>query len=125
MGSKDPSKIIKDRVCIYYLVVIKISKRSLSIPIHELVEAIRMGTKDFTKEVAEKTGLDEEKEELLGVDNMIKVVDLERKVSVFQADLNKKEKQLAEERRLRKEEKKLREEKEKEIEHLKARLKKK
>jgi hypothetical protein len=139
VGSKDPGKIIKDRVCIYYLVVIKISKRSLSTPIHELVEAIRMGTKDFTKEEAEKSGLDEEKEELLGVDNMIKTVDLERKVRGLEADLeeektlrkqkekqidekekqiDEKEKQLAEERRLRKEEKK-------EIERLKAQLKKK
>ena len=114
-GSKEEGKIIKDRACIYYLVIIKISKKTETIPINELVEAIRMGTDNFTKELAEKSGLDEEKEELLGVENMIKVVDLERKVSVLKAEHEEKVSVLEAEL----------EKKEKEIEHLKAQLKEK
>lgn len=132
VGSKESSKIIKERVCIYYLVVIKISKYTLIIPINELLDEIRMGTKDFTKELAEKSEIDEEKEELLGVDNMIKVVDLERKIKVSEADMGEKEKIIEEERKLRIEnekklekEKKQSKEKDKEIKRLKSQLKKK
>ena len=53
-----------------------------------------MGTKDFTDKLAEKSGIDEEKEELLGVENMIKVVDLERKVRVLEVDLEEKDKEI-------------------------------
>ena len=107
--SKEEGKILKDRVCIYYLVIIKLLKNTLTIPINELIGEIRMGTKHFTEELAEKSGIDGEKEELLGVENIIKVVDLERKLSEKKAELE--------------EERKLRKEKEKEIERLKAQLK--
>ncbi|TFF89072.1 MAG: hypothetical protein EU548_08110 [Promethearchaeota archaeon] len=73
----------------------------------------------------EKSGLDEEKEELLGVDNIFKVVDLERELKIRDIKLEEKEKELEKERKLREEERKLRKEREKEIEHLKARLKEK
>ena len=122
-GSKEEGKIIKDRDCIYYLVIIKISKQTLSLPINELVEEIRMGTKDFTKELAEKSGLDVEKEELLGVENMIKVVDLERKLNMKVADLEERDKQLEERDKQLEERDKRLEEKDKEIERLKAQLK--
>ena len=74
-----------------------------------------MDTEDFVKKLAEESGIDGEREELLGVENIIKVVDLERKISVLEANLGEKEKQLEKERKLRKE-------KEKEIERLKAQL---
>ncbi len=139
VGAKGTGKIIKDRVCIYYFVVLKISKRTLTIPINKLVEEIKTSTKDFTKELAEKSEINEEKEELLGVDNMIKVVDLERKVSALEADVSEKEKQLSEKEKTIEEERKIRiqhekqlenerkqsKEKDKEIERLKAQLKKK
>lgn len=125
VGSKGEGKTILDRTCIYYLVIIKIPKQTLSISIDELVEAIRMGTKDFIKELKEKSELDEEKEELLGVDNMIKVVDLERKLSENENLLKEKEAELEEERKLRIEKEKLLEEKDKEIERLKAQLEEK
>jgi len=115
IGSKEEGKIIKDRACIYYLVIIKISKQTQTIPINELVDAIRMGTDNITKELAEKSGLDEEKEELLGVENMIKVVDLERKVSILEAELGEKIHMLKAEL----------DEKDKEIERLKSQLKEK
>ncbi|MBD3255351.1 MAG: hypothetical protein GF383_09675 [Candidatus Lokiarchaeota archaeon] len=137
VGSKQKGKIIKDRACIYYLVVIKISKQTLSETIDELVEAIRMGTKDFTKELAKKSQLDEEKEELLGVENIVKVDVLERELSLKIAELDEKDKQLDEkdkqldekdkqldekDKQLLKE-RKMREAKEREIKRLKARLK--
>ncbi|MGV9204289.1 MAG: hypothetical protein ACOC44_09780, partial [Promethearchaeia archaeon] len=67
----------------------------------------------------------EEKEELLGVDNVFKVVDLERELKIRDIKLEEKEAELEEERKLRKEEQKLRKEREKEIERLKAQLKEK
>lgn len=122
IGSKGEGKIIKDRACIYYLVIIKISKQTKTIPINDLVDAIKMGTDNFTKELAEKSGLDEEKEELLGVENMIKVVDLERKVSMLESTLDEKDKILIEERIQHEEAVK---EKDKEIQRLKNQLKEK
>ncbi len=70
-----------------------------------------MGTKHFTEKVADKSGLDEEKEELLGVDNIIKVVDLEKKLSEKDQIIDEKDKII--------------EEKDKEIERLKAQMKNK
>ena len=128
--SKQEGKVILDRTCIYYLVIIKMAKQTKTIPIYELIGEIRMGTKHFTEELKEKGRIDEEKEELLGVDNIIKVVDLERKLSEKDHLLDKKdhlleekEAELEEERKLRKEEQQLRKESEKEIERLKAQLK--
>ncbi|MHA1492370.1 MAG: hypothetical protein ACTSRI_22290 [Promethearchaeota archaeon] len=127
MGSKEEGKVLKDKTCIYYLVIIKLSKKTRAIPINDLVAEIRMGTKDFTDKLAEKNGIDEEKEELLGVENMIKVVDLERKVRVLEVDLEEKEKEINAKDKEIDEEKKLHEEivkkKDKEIERLKAQLK--
>lgn len=118
VGSKEEGKVILDRTCIYYLVIIKMTKHILSIPINELISDIKMGTKHFAEEVKEKSGLDEEKEELLGVDNIFKVVDLERELKIRDIKLEEKEKELEEERKLRMET-------EKENEHLKAQLKEK
>jgi predicted RNase H-like nuclease (RuvC/YqgF family) len=53
-----------------------------------------MGTKDFTKKLAEKSGIDGEKEELLGVENMIKVVDLKREVRALKGELKEKDKEI-------------------------------
>jgi len=125
VGSKEEGKVILERTCIYYLVIIKLSKQTLTIPINELIGDIKMGTKHFTEELKEKSGIDEEKEELLGVDNIFKVVDLERELKIRDIKLEEKEKELEEERKLKEEERKLRKEREKEIEHLKAQLKEK
>jgi hypothetical protein len=123
-------KSILARNCIYYLVVIIISKPTLSIPINELISEIRMGTKHFTEELKEKSGIDEEKEELLGVDNIIKAVDLERKLSEKEHLLEEKDHLLEEKDHLLEEkeaelekERKLRKERENEIKRLKALLK--
>ena len=109
MGSKEEGKVILDRTCIYYLVIIKISKSTLTIPINELISDIRMGTKHFAEELKEKSGIDGEKEELLGVDNIFKVVDLERELQIRDLKLEEKDKII--------------DDKDKEIERLKAQLK--
>jgi len=95
VGSKEEGKVLKDKTCIYYLVIIKLSKN----------------------------GIDEEKEELLGVENMIKVVDLERKVSLLEVDLEEKDKELNEKDKELNEKDKELNEKDKELERLKAQLK--
>ncbi|MHA1293847.1 MAG: hypothetical protein ACTSQJ_14415, partial [Promethearchaeota archaeon] len=74
--------------------IIKMSKKTLQIPINELIGEIRMGTKEFTKKLAQKSGLDDEKEELLGVDNIIKAVDLERQLKVKDQIIQEKDKEI-------------------------------
>ena len=132
VGSKEKGKIIKDRVCIYYIVFITLLKNTKDIPINELIGEIKMGTKEFTEKLKEESGIDGEKEELLGVDNIIKVVDLERQLSVTVAELDEekklreeKEKQLEKKEAELEKERKLRMKAEKENERLKAQLKEK
>ncbi|MHA1149006.1 MAG: hypothetical protein ACTSR8_12280 [Promethearchaeota archaeon] len=50
-----------------------------------------MGTKDFAEGLKEKSGIDEEKEVLLGVDNIFKVVDLERELKIRDLKLEAKD----------------------------------
>lgn len=137
VGSKDKGKVIKDRDCIYYLVIIILSKEIKTTPLEELVDEIKMGTEDFTKKLAEKSRIDKENEELLGVENIIKVVDLERKVDILKTQLGEmkaeigekereigeKEKELDKTERKLEEERSLRKQKEKEIERLRSQLK--
>lgn len=116
VGSKEEGKVILDRMCIYYLVIIKISKQTLTIPINELIGDIKMGTKHFAEELKEKSGIDEEKEELLGVDNIFKVVDLERELTIRDLKLEEKEKKIGEKDQIIEEKDHLLEEKEVELE---------
>ena len=94
VGLKDKGKVLKDKTCIYYLVIIKLSSKTQTIPINDLVAELRMGTDDFTKKLTKESEIEEEKEELLGVENMIKVVDLERKVRGLQEELGEKDKEI-------------------------------
>ncbi|KKM97999.1 hypothetical protein LCGC14_1162300 [marine sediment metagenome] len=112
---KEKNEILKVHDCIYYLVIISIPKKTEKIPINELEAVIKMGAEDFNKKVAEESGIDSEREELLGVDNIFKAVDLERR-------LEEKGKQLKEKEDLIKEKEKQLKEKEKEIKQLKKQL---
>ncbi|KKM03723.1 hypothetical protein LCGC14_1771590, partial [marine sediment metagenome] len=67
------------------------------------------------KKVAEESGIDPVKEELLGVENMFKTVDLERRLEEKKDVIQEKDKQL-------KEKDKQLKEKEKEIKQLKKQL---
>jgi len=130
VGSKEEGKVILERTCIYYLVIIKISNSTLTIPINDLLSDIRMGTKDFAEGLKEKSGIDEEKEELLGVDNIFKVVDLERELKIRDLKLEEKDQiieqkdQIIEQNEKQLEAKdKIIDRKDQEIERLKAQLK--
>ena len=112
---KEKNKILKAHDCIYYLVIISLPKKTEKIPINELEAVIKMGAEDFTKKVAEESGIDSEREELLGVDNIFKTVDLERRLEEKEDLIKEKDKQL-------KENVKQLKEKEKEIKQLKKQL---
>jgi len=84
-----------------------------------------MGTEDISKRLAKESGIEEGKEELLGVENMIKVVDLEREVRGLKEYIEEKDKKLNEKEKVIDEKDMKLIEKDKEIERLKARLKSK
>ncbi len=119
---KEKNKILKVHDCIYYLVIISIPKKTEKIPINELEAVIKMGAEDFTKKVAEESGIDSEREELLGVDNIFKTVDLERRLEEKEDLIKEKDKQLKENAKQLKENVKQLKEKEKEIKQLKKQL---
>ncbi len=108
LSLKEKGKVLKTKTCIYYLVIIILSSKTRLIPINDLVDDIKLGAEDFTKKLKKESGIDDNKEELLGVENMLKVVDLERKVSVLEAELDEKDREL--------------DVKDKEIDRLKAQL---
>ena len=60
----------------------------------ELTNDVKRDAKDFVKEVAGKSGVDLEKEEFIGVENIIKVDDLERELEEKNALLKEQEKLL-------------------------------
>ncbi len=86
----------------FYLIIVIFSREIEPSNLKELLNEVIKEEMEFTKEVALKSGIDLDEEELYAVGNMIKVRKLER-------ELEEKEKKL--------------EEKEKEIERLKAQLK--
>ena len=94
-GYKDKTKIIKDQICLYYLIVVIFSRENEPLNLKELLNEVRKEEIEFTKEVAQKSGIDLVEEEFYAVGNMIKIRELEREL----------------------------EEKDKEIERLKAQLK--
>jgi uncharacterized protein (DUF3084 family) len=126
---KEKNEILKVHDCIYYLIIISIPKKSEKIPINELEAVIKMGAEDFTKKVAEESGIDSEREELLGVDNIFKAVDLERRleekedvIKVKEDVIKEKEKVIKEKEDVIKEKEKQLKKKEKEIKQLKKQL---
>ncbi|KKK44759.1 MAG: hypothetical protein Lokiarch_15590 [Candidatus Lokiarchaeum sp. GC14_75] len=119
---KEKNEILKVHDCIYYLVIISIPKKTEKIPINELEAVIKMGAEDFTKRVAEESGIDSEREELLGVDNIFKAVDLERRLEEKGKQLKEKEDVIKEKEDIIKEKEKQLKKKEKEIKQLKKQL---
>ena len=77
---KDQTKIIKTRGCIYYLIIIVFPKEIEHLNLKALLKEIRKEEMEFTKEVAQKSGIDMDDEELYAVGNMIKEIKLERKL---------------------------------------------
>ena len=108
-GYKDKTKIIKDQICLYYLIVVIFSRENEPLNLKELLNDIRKEEMEFTKEVAQKSGIDLNEEEFYAVGNMIKIRELERELEEKDKKLEEKDKKL--------------DEKDKEIERLKAQLK--
>ena len=100
----------------FYLIIVIFSGEIEPLNLKELLNEVIKEEMEFTKEVALKSGVDLDEEELYAVGNMIKVRKLERELEEKEKKLEEKEKKLEEK------EKKL-EEKDKEIERLKAQLK--
>lgn len=101
-GCKDKTKVLKTQNCMFYLIIVIFSREIEPLNLKELLNEVIKEEMEFTKEVALKSGVDLDEEELYAVGNMIKVRKLER-------ELEEKDKKL--------------EEKDKEIERLKAQLK--
>lgn len=81
----------------------------------ELLNNIREDAKDFTEKLKHESDIDLEEEELLGVDNIIEVVDLERELEANKANFKK----------ILEEKDNLLDQKDKEIKRLKEQIKKK
>ncbi|KKL24760.1 hypothetical protein LCGC14_2412090 [marine sediment metagenome] len=89
---KDQTKIIKTRGCIYYLIIIIFPKEIEQLNLKALLKEIRKEEMEFTKEVAQKSGIDMDDEELYAVGNMIKEIKLERKLEEKDKIIEEKDK---------------------------------
>jgi len=89
---------------------------SITLDIKGLLKEVIKEEIKFTKEVAEKSGLDLEEEELYAVGNMIKVRKLEREIEEKDKIIKEKDKIIKEEDKIIEENKKTIEEKDKTIE---------
>ena len=144
-SKKDKTKIIKIRGCIYYLIIIIFQKEIEHLNLKALLKEVRKEEIIFTKEIAEKSGIDLDDEELYAVGNMIKEIHLESVIEEKDKIIEEKDKELEEKNKtiekiveekdktieeknktiekIVEEKDKTIEEKDKEIERLKARLK--
>ncbi|KKK43982.1 hypothetical protein LCGC14_1139730 [marine sediment metagenome] len=91
---KDKNKIIKTRGCLYYLIIIVFPKEIEHLNLKVLLKEIRKEEINFTKEVAQKSGIDMDDEELYAVGNMIKEIQLERKLDEKDKTIEEKDKKL-------------------------------
>ena len=89
---KDKTKIIKIRGCIYYLIIIIFPKEIEQLNLKALLKEIRKEEMEFTKEVAQKSGIDMDDEELYAVGNMIEEIKLERKLEEKDKIIEEKDK---------------------------------
>ncbi len=112
---KDKTKIIKTRGCIYFLIILIFPKEIEQLNLKALLKEIRKEEMEFTKEVAQKSGIDMDDEELYAVGNMIKEIKLERKLEERDKTIEEKDKTIEEKD-------KTIEEKDKIIKHLKKKL---
>ena len=133
-AKKDKTKIIKIQGCIYYLIIIVFQKEIEHLNLKALLKEVRKEEMIFTKEIAQKSGIDLDDEDLYAVGNMIKEIQLESIIEEKDKAIEKiieekdkaieeKDKAIEEKDKAIEEKDKTIEEKDKEIEQLKARLK--
>ena len=115
-SKKDETKDIKIRGCIYYLLVIIFSKEIEQLNLKALLKEVRKEEMEFTKEVAQKSGIDMDDEELYAVGNMINEIKLERKLEEKDKILKEKDRALEEKDKALEEKDKALEEKDKVLE---------
>ena len=89
---KGEPKIIKTQGCIYYLIIIIFPKKIEQLNLKALLKEIRTEEMEFTKEIAQKSGLDMDDEELYAVGNMINEIKLERKLEKKDKIIEEKDK---------------------------------
>jgi len=97
---KDQTKIIKTRGCIYYLIIIVFPKEIEHLNLKVLLKEIRKEEINFSKEVAQKSGIDMDDEELYAVGNMIKEIKLERKLEEKDNIIEEKDKIIEEKEKI-------------------------
>jgi len=93
---KEKTKIIKTRGCIYYLIIIIFPKEIEQLNLKALLKEIRKEEMEFTKEIAQESGIDMDDEELYAVGNMIKEIKLERKLEEKDKTIEEKDKTIEE-----------------------------
>ena len=120
--NKDKTKIIKIRGCIYYLIIIIFPKEIEQLNLKALLKEIRKEEMEFTKEIAQESGIDMDDEELYAVGNMIKEIKLERKLEEKDKTIEEKDKTIEEKDKTIEEKDKTIEEKDKIIKRLKKQL---
>ena len=123
-GKRDENKDIKIRGCIYYLYVVIFSKEIEHLNLRDLLKEVRKEEIKFTKEIAKKSGLDMDDEELYAVGNMIREIQLERKLEEKDNVLKEKEKAIEEKNKALEEKDKALEEKNKVLEEKEQLIKK-
>ncbi len=93
-SKKDKTKIIKIQGCLYYLIIIVFQKEIEPLNLKALLKELRKEEMIFTKEIAEKSGIDLDDEELYAVGNMIKEIQLENVIAEKDKELAEKDKEL-------------------------------
>ena len=118
ISTKFPRKLFQIQKQIYYLYTIIFNREIIDLNSKALLKEVIKEEMEFTKEVAKKSDIDLDDEELYSVGNMIKEIKLEE-------ELAEKEKILEEKDKTIEENKKTIEEKDKIIKRLKEQLKRK
>ena len=115
-GSKPKTKVIKIRSCIYYLYTIIFKRDIIDLDSKTLLKEVIKEEIEFTKEIAKKSDVDLDDEELYSVGNMIKEIKLEEELAERDKVIEEKDKTIEEKD-------KVIEEKDKIIKRLKEQLK--
>ena len=91
-GKKTKTKVIKTRSCSYYLYTIIFEREIINLDIKGLLKEVIKEEMEFTKEVAKKSGVDLDDEELYAVGNMIKEIKLARELEEKDKTIEEKDK---------------------------------
>jgi tetratricopeptide (TPR) repeat protein len=115
-GKKSKTKVIKTRSCIYYLYTIIFKRDILDLDNKTLLKEVIKEEMEFTKEIAKKSDVDLDDEELYSVGNMIREIKLEEELAEKDKAVEEKDKAIEEKDKAIEEKDKAIEEKDKAIE---------